>query len=131
MPQTECIKDIAWILSHSIWPVALQSFSYTLFPRTYYLSLPVHEYCYSCEERVEYKWPIYVAYPIYLLGFSSFLLMVVERLNGQSHTSSHRARGTVLMRIGGTESAVRLGTFSEKFIGRDRMPDDAARQLAR
>lgn len=34
MPQTECVKDVLWIVSHAVWPVAVQWFSYTFFPRT-------------------------------------------------------------------------------------------------
>lgn len=57
----------------------------------------------------EYKWPFALAYPFYVLSFIGFALQVMDRL------SSH---------------CVKLGTFDEKQIGRDRTPDKSVKHLA-
>ncbi|GJN93663.1 hypothetical protein Rhopal_006720-T1 [Rhodotorula paludigena] len=57
----------------------------------------------------QYKWPFALAYPFYVLSFIGFALQVMDRL------SSH---------------CVKLGTFDEKQIGRDRTPDKSVKHLA-
>ncbi|BGP40619.1 hypothetical protein JCM10449v2_004581 [Rhodotorula kratochvilovae] len=56
-----------------------------------------------------YKWPFYVAYPFYVAALMRFALRWVARLN---------------------DECVRLGTFDEKNIGRDRTPDKSVKHLA-
>ena len=129
MPQPECLKDVFWILSRCIWPVILQSVSYALYPRTSpYLMRRMRL---MRGGTVEWEWSLFVAYPLYLLGFSSFLLMVVARLTRMCPSVPFQKRCRTLMLRWDLDQAVNLGTFSEKVTGRDRMPDDAAKQLAR
>lgn len=57
----------------------------------------------------EYKWSIWVAYPIYLICMMEFGIGCVRRFDFY---------------------AKRYGTLDENNIGRDRIPDDAVGQLA-
>ncbi|GAA5952228.1 hypothetical protein JCM21900_000460 [Sporobolomyces salmonicolor] len=82
-------KENAFVISHGIVPIALQQLSYWAFPN--------------------FKWPLTIAYPFYVLWFIWFALQVVGRMNYY---------------------CVKFGTFDEKQIGRDRTPDKSVRHLA-
>jgi hypothetical protein len=62
-----------------------------------------------CCLAADFKWPVYLAYPIYLICFAEFALACVHRF--------------------GYYAGI-YGTLDEKNVGRDRIPDSSIPQLA-
>lgn len=90
LPTHSVVYEHAWILSNALAPVALQAISYAVFPT--------------------YKWPIWLAFGVYLVALRVYLVRVVQHFAGW---------------------ALIYGTLDEKEVGRDRTPDNAVGQLAR
>ncbi|GAA5895849.1 hypothetical protein JCM8208_005104 [Rhodotorula glutinis] len=72
-----------------------------------FVPIVLHQMAYTAFPQ--YKWPFALAYPFYILCFMGFALQVVTRMSAY---------------------CVKLGTFDEKQIGRDRTPDKSVNHLA-
>ncbi|KAM0746238.1 hypothetical protein T439DRAFT_319235 [Meredithblackwellia eburnea MCA 4105] len=79
-----------WILRGALVAPVLQQLSYWAFPN--------------------YKWPIALAYPVYLVCFTGFAISCLKHFDYWAKV---------------------YGTYDEKKIGRDRIPDQSIGQLAR
>ncbi|KAL8276876.1 hypothetical protein RQP46_010704 [Phenoliferia psychrophenolica] len=90
IPKHSTSREHVYILSRGMFAPMLQQISYWIFPH--------------------FKWPVVMAYPIYLLFFTLFLLGCVRRFERFAHV---------------------YGTLDEKRVGRDRVPDVSIPQLAK
>ncbi|KAL8277825.1 hypothetical protein RQP46_009808 [Phenoliferia psychrophenolica] len=90
MPTQSILRENAFILSRAMVPLAIQSAAYWAFPN--------------------YKWPIKVAYPFFVVSFMAFAMCVMARLN---------------------HYCVKLGTLDERNFSRDRTPDQSVNSLAK
>ena len=77
----------------------------------------------------DYKWPLGLAYPFYVISFMGFALAVMARLNRPSSLSLQPFITNTRINI--TDFCVKLGTFDEKHISRDRTPDNSVNGLAK
>lgn len=89
LPKHSVLYEHAWILSNALPPILLQSLSYYLFP--------------------EYKWPVALAFVVYLVSLRILLVRIVQHFG---------------------HYALKYGTYDEKVVGRDRTPDHSVGQLA-
>ncbi|KAL8276963.1 hypothetical protein RQP46_010598 [Phenoliferia psychrophenolica] len=90
IPHHSIMREHLYIVSRGMVAPMLQQISYWIFPN--------------------FKWPIVMAYPIYLVSFSLFLNRSLRRFE---------------------RFALIYGTLDEKKIGRDRIPDASIPQLAK
>ncbi|KAM0791939.1 hypothetical protein ACM66B_004191 [Microbotryomycetes sp. NB124-2] len=84
------LPEHIFVLRHAVIPLTVHALIYTFMPNL--------------------KWPFYVAYPFYLLCFSSFSQSMVARCN---------------------DFATKYGALDEKNIGRDRVPDMSVSHIVR
>jgi hypothetical protein len=77
------LGENVFILSRALIPIVVQGLAYQAFPSKF-------PFCRDCEtladqiSPADYKWPIGLAYPFYLLSFVSFALMVLNRMTCKS-----------------------------------------------
>lgn len=113
VPTKSVIPENLFILAIACTPLALQSLAYQYYPGKSFSTSqnmpqgPPNAYTFFC---TEYRWPMKVAFPFYLLSFIGMALAVVQRLDA---------------------ACVKYGTFDEKQIGRDRTPDQETFALAK
>lgn len=110
IPTQSVVKENLYIFSRALAPLAVQQASHSL----------------------GFHWPAWLAYPWYVYHTMHFALHWVTRINGA-------LIGSLLIRVAHTNAdprcrlagyCVKLGTFDEKQIGRDRTPDKSVGQLA-
>lgn len=78
----------------------------------------------------DFKWPIWLAYPIYLLSLTFFLIGCVRLHPARVFPAATHADSALVQVRRFERFALVYGTLDEKVIGRDRIPDVSIPQLA-
>lgn len=96
MPTQSIFMENVFILSRALPPIIIQAISHWVFPSEssqvatfFFVS---HETEISISLSTDFKWPSYLAYPLYHVSFVLFALSVVWRLNCGSPALSHLVR---------------------------------------
>ena len=109
IPKHSNLDEHLWILQRAMFAPALQQLSYWIFPSESSVP-PKHRMSTDLGSgKLDWKWHVALAYPIYVVSFAAFAIMTVRHFDYWTSV---------------------YGTLDEKNIGRDRIPDHSIRQLA-